>query len=38
MQQQITDETAKYEAEHLECDAFYEEVVNHEKEKFDILY
>lgn len=38
MQQQITDETAKYEAEHLECDAFYDEVVNHEKEKFDVLY
>lgn len=38
MEQQIEDETAKYEAEHLECDQFHEEIVNHEAEKFDRLY
>jgi len=38
MKQQITDETEKYEAEHFECDSFYEGIVQGEKDKFDVLY
>ena len=38
MKQQVEDETAKYKAEHEECDEFYEDIVVEEKEKFDILY
>lgn len=38
MQQQITDENTKYEAEHLDCDEFYEGLVTHENDKFDVLY
>ena len=38
MKQQISDEEAKYAAEHAECDEFYETIVLNEKEKFDHLY
>jgi len=38
MKQQITDENSKYEAEHADCDQFYEAVVVSENEKFDRLY
>ena len=38
MKQQIEDETAKYKAEHEECDAFYVNIVEGETEKFDVLY
>ena len=38
MKQQVEDETAKYKAEHEDCDEFYENIVQEEKEKFDILY
>lgn len=38
MKQQITDETDKYEAEHQDCDLFYDDIVHNETEKFDLLY
>ena len=38
MKQQISDEEAKYAAEHADCDEFYEAIVVNEKEKFDVLY
>ena len=38
MKQQITDETEKYEAEHQDCDQFYDDIVHNETEKFDLLY
>ena len=38
MKKQITDENAKYAAEHEECDQFYENIVVEEETKFDALY
>lgn len=38
MKKQIKDEEEKYRLEHIECDQFYEEVVEAEKVKFDALY
>lgn len=38
MKQQISDEEAKYSAEHQDCDEFYRGIILQEKEKFDFLY
>jgi 5'-deoxynucleotidase YfbR-like HD superfamily hydrolase len=38
MQKQISDENAKYAAEHDECDLFYQNIVEEEQTKFDALY
>jgi len=38
MKKQISDENAKYSAEHEECDLFYQNIVEEEQTKFDALY
>ena len=38
MRQNIEDENAKYEQEHIECDEFYDAIVEAESEKFNELY
>ena len=38
MHQQVIDENKKYEEEHAQCDAFYDEIVRAESIKFDKLY
>ena len=38
MKKQISDEEAKYRAEHQECDEFYNDIVYNENEKFENLY
>lgn len=38
MKKQVQDENQKYAAEHAQCDEFYQQIVENENQKFDILY